>query len=112
MRMVRANIDCQQTIATMLADLSDGSFYHGAHDVVQGRGWLFELFSLGLLPTTIRGDARRAISVMFAPIHCPALIAMQPRSVATKCDQIGKRKFTIIPIQIIHRVPPMAVAQP
>src|ERR1700682_5672256 len=52
----------------------------------------------------IRGDARCSVTVVFA-IHRSALIAAQPCTVSTKCDQISQREFVVIEVSDHRRLP-------
>jgi hypothetical protein len=92
MNVVRSGIYCSKAEVSIFANFTDCLLDGGALCRVQNNRLVFQSHRVGTFEHSIGRDARRAVNIMSAPIHRAAGIAVQPRSVASEGDEIGKRE--------------------
>jgi hypothetical protein len=78
-------------------DFQNCLFNHGPLLRIK-RHWLMpQLASLGSLEPWFMDNARCSVNILFA-IHRAAWVAMQPRAITAKCDEVGQRELIVVKV--------------
>ena len=88
--VITADIECEQIPVAMATDASHCFVDHLSVVWPKRHWWVAELIPATLVDRPILGEQRATQLIVFG-IYAPALVAMQPGTVASECDEICER---------------------